>query len=234
MEEKKLTRKITPQMRIQFNLGHTTKTEAATTSTTTTTAATTTTTPTRTTTPTPPIIPRLTKFPGVIVKPHKCDVMLCPKTSDSCISGTKILLLKDSRAGITVYGEQEKPSSVTCLDNLYKLIIIYRRRTIEITPNLLLVNKRENKYGGKIIRFNIKKFLQVHVFNRDINTRTLSVNFIVKDYMSKATGLYGNFMKRFDCNIQETGELTLSHTKSVKYSKVTVTSPEDSIDSCYM
>lgn len=227
--------KITPQMRILFSFRPTAITAAATTTTTTTTTtAATTTTATTTTTPTPAITPRLTKFPGVIVKPYNCDVMLCPKKSDSCINATRLLLLKDSRSGITVYGEQEKPSSVTCLDNLYKLIIIFKRRNIEITPSLLTVNRREQNYRGKNIRFNIKKFLQVHVFNRDINARTLSVNFIVKDYMKMAKGLYGNFMKRFDCTVQPTGELTLSHTKSVTYSKVGITSPEDSIDSCYM
>ena len=102
---------------------------------------------------------------------------------------------------VEVYGETEKGSSLTCMDNLYKLTIKSRRRKIEITPTYVKMNrKRVSVKDRDLIRFRYKKFFQVTVFfNREDQKKTISVRFTVRDHLRNAKGFYGKVFNFNGC-----------------------------------
>ncbi|CAE1230865.1 unnamed protein product [Acanthosepion pharaonis] len=179
-----------------------------------------------------PIVPHLYEIPAVIVKPYKCDQMLCVTQDMVCANVTKLLLLRDIRANVEIYSYPLENDN--CMRDFKKITIQAQRKYIEVTPSVAIINgKRINMTNRSLTRLKFNNFLQLNVFfNRRQTQPTVSVQFIVLNEMHKAAGLYSQYMKSFDCILHSKETLTLSHMRR-EFSKVTFNALEEGLNSCY-
>lgn len=155
--------------------------------------------------------PALSRQPAIIVKPSECDIKLCVSRTSDCFNETKVLLLKDSRAGVEIYGYPKEISNVTCVDNLYRMTLKSRRMNLEITPAFVKINRKKYDVTQQPnINYTFKKFFKLTAFfDRSKQRETLSLQFILKDHLKKAKGIYGKYMRKFNCHLRPSGELQL-------------------------
>lgn len=177
-------------------------------------------------------VPHIYQIPAVIVKPYKCNQMLCVSQHMVCTNVTKLLLLRDIRADVEIYSYPLENHD--CTRDFKKITIQTGRKHIEVTPSVAIINrKRINMTNRSLTRLKFKNFFQLNVFfNRERTPPTVSVQFIVLDEMRKAAGLYSQYMKSFDCIIQPEEKLTLSHMRR-EFGKVTFNALEAGLNSCY-